>query len=256
VLAPGVPAAEAWRRRLWDAGLDAADAARTPAWAPPDDDDLAGAVALLAEAAASAGNYADGVGAPTEAMTAFGGVFVLLKVIEWLGWCARWRGVLASDVDLRRLALVVAARALRERATAPVLRDPALLRALALPAKHAHQADHAEEDQAEQGQAGERALPRRLRRALRASGHATLRGAVAALIAGLSARVPGLAGATPGYLRAQLLSMPAHVIEDPAGELRLQLGSAPLDPLLKIAGLDRGTIQLPGRALRYEGARP
>jgi len=243
VVAPGAPAAEAWCRRLQDAGLDAADAARTPAWAPLDDDDLAQAVALLAEVAANAENRADGVGAPIEATTPFGGVFVLLKVIEWLGWCARWRGVLTSDVDLRRLALVVAARALRERATAQVLRDPALLRALALPALHP---DHVEE----------RALRRDLRRALRASGHATLRGAVAALLAGLSARVPGLAGATPGYLRAQLLSMPAQVIDDPAGALRLQLGSAPLDPLLKIAGLARGTIKLPGRALRYEGVRP
>ena len=118
-----------------------------------------------------------------------------------------------------------------------LLDDPILLRLLALdPARRRHlRADPT----------GRRAL----RRALQATGACSLRAAAGTLLAALADRLPGLAGSSAGYLRAQALSMRAVVVLDgpaPLSTATVRLRPAPLDALLRLAGITRGTLDLPG----------
>ena len=154
--------------------------------------------------------------------TSRGGVFVLLKALDWLGWPAQWaRG---TEPELARaFAWAVALRALEPRG-AQGLRDAAITQAFAL----------------------EQPLA-----ILRSRRHAVLRKRVTPtareLLEEFSRRVPGLAGASPGYLRRNALALPATVERRDDGCI-VRLGRAPLDILLVLAGAKSGRIALPGGA--------
>jgi len=75
------------------------------------------------------------------------------------------------------------------------------------------------------------------------------------LLREFASRLPGCRESSPAYLRSQCLSMSAHVTLDDAC-IGVRLGRAPLDVLLTLAGINRGTTVLPdGRALRIETDR-
>ena len=202
-----------------------------------------------AGAAAAAGVPAaapDAGAAPLTCVTPHGGLLLLLRVIAWLGWPRRWQAVLGATAagdeaahDARLLAFLIAARALRPTATA-LLNDPILLRLLALDAARRRQM---------------RADPncrRALRGALQATGQRSVRAAAGVLLAALADRLPGLAGSSASYLRAQALSMSALVVlgsldaSAPPATATVRLRPAPLDALLRLAGITRGALDLPG----------
>lgn len=240
---PGASAAEVWRAVL------AALASPAPAWADLDEPSCERVLAHLLPARAQRGpdaGAADLADTADAAFTAHGGVLLLLKA---LGWVAGWAsggggtgGVATHDIDARDrrwLAFAIAARALAGRRARAVWRDATLRRALAL----------------EADALPDRAQRRRLRALLHASGHARVDAAASATLAALADRIPGLRGSSPGYLRAQVLSAPAWLHAATADSAELTLGPSPLDTLLTLAGLTRGTIELPGRRLRYREAR-
>jgi len=75
------------------------------------------------------------------------------------------------------------------------------------------------------------------------------------LLREFASRLPGCRESSPAYLRSQCLSMSASVALDSAG-ITVRLGRAPLDVLLTLVGVNRGTIVFPdGRALRIEAER-
>jgi hypothetical protein len=159
--------------------------------------------------------------------TSRGGVFVLLKALDWLGWPAQWATQAGGDELARATAWAVALRALEPRGLAGFA-DPAL--ALAF------------------GVERPLALLRTHRRRTRAM--------AGALLDEFSRRIPGLAGASPGYLRRNALALGATVERD--GErCTVRLGRAPLDILLVLGGAKTGRVPLPGLGaleLRAESA--
>ncbi len=75
------------------------------------------------------------------------------------------------------------------------------------------------------------------------------------LLREFASRLPGCRESSPAYLRSQCLSMSAHVTLDDA-EIGVRLGRTPLDVLLTLTGVNRGTTVLPdGRSLRIETER-
>jgi hypothetical protein len=168
--------------------------------------------------------------APMHAGTRHGGVFVLLKVIDRLGWLERWRQTAATelaqtDADriARALALEVAARALAPRNARMVVNDPALIPAF---------------DVAGHSLREHQALARH---ALRATGNRS----TALLLDALAGRIAGLAGSSPAYLRKNALALHATLERD--GQcVSVVLGRAPLDVLLTLSGAKRGSVTLPG----------
>ncbi|MEJ8837990.1 hypothetical protein [Ramlibacter sp. AN1133] len=225
-----------------------------PCWQASDDAQRTVAQALVRlQSAAAAAAGAPAAGPDTDAValscvTPHGGLLLLLRVAAWLAWPRRWQAVLGAQAgaeeaahDARLLAFLVAARALRPAGTA-LLDDPLLLRLLAL--------DPARRRQLRTDRAGRRAL----RRALQATGQRSLRAAAGMLLTALADRLPGLAGSSAGYLRAQALSMRAVVVlgslDAPATfattTATVRLRPAPLDALLRLAGITRGTLDLPG----------
>ena len=220
-----------------------------PCWQAGEDAQRAVAEALVrlqSAAAAAAGAPAarpDSDAIALTCVTPHGGLLLLLRVAAWLDWPRRWQAALAAQAgaeqaahDARLLAFLVAARALRPAGTM-LLDDPILLRLLAI--------DPARRRQLRSDRAGRCAL----RRALQATGQRSLRAAAGALLAALADRLPGLAGSSAGYLRAQALSMRAVVVLDgpaPLPTATVRLRPAPLDALLRLAGITRGTLDLPG----------
>lgn len=164
--------------------------------------------------------------------TRHGGAFVLLKMIDRLGWIERWRHIAAAklarpdaDTFTRALALEVAARALAPRAVRAIVSDPALT--LAFDVTGYSLREH-------------RALARR---ALRATGSP----AATLLLGSLAERIVGLAGSSHAFLRKNALPLHATVERD--GErVSVVLGRAPLDVLLTLSGARGGSLSLPGGA--------
>ncbi|MEJ5990256.1 hypothetical protein WG902_09675 [Ramlibacter sp. PS3R-8] len=246
---PVPPPASAELAEWWQHACAAAQV--SACWEGSDEAQLAVAEALVRlqwQAAAAAGRSvrpADDTASLT-CVTPHGGLLLLLRVMAWLGWPGRWQVVLAANAasadaaahDARLLAFLLAARALRPTGTA-LLNDSILLRLLALDAARRRQL-HADP-------AGRRAL----RSALQATGQGSLRATAGVLLDALADRLPGLAGSSAGYLRAQALSMSAVVAlgspDEPASPATavVRLRPAPLDALLRLAGMTRGALELP-----------
>lgn len=157
-----------------------------------------------------------------------GGVFVLLKALDWISWPALWRSRVhdpEADALVRSIALAVALRALDPRDTVAGLADPALRAAFGVDRPLTL--------------LGER------RRALRRIVAGGIRPAADALLGEFSRRIPGLAGATHAYLRRNALALPASV-EIRGATCHVRMGRAPVDILLVLAGAKHGRVVLPG----------
>jgi len=182
------------------------------------------------------GSQSTGTSIPGERLfTPRGGVFVLLKALDWLGWPEQWARAAGNDALARALAWAVALRALEPHG-APGLRDTALQQAFDLDS------------------------PVKLLKANRAALAQLLAGktilqASRTLLEHLSSRIPGLAGASAEYVRGNALALPATV-ERRAGGCVVRLGRAPLDILLVLAGANSGRIALPGAALELRAEPP
>lgn len=174
-----------------------------------------------AEASAAEGRPTSG----ERLFTPRGGVFVLLKALDWLGWPAQWTRAAGPELA-RALAWAVALRALEPRGAAG-LRDGAVAQAFGL----------------EQPLA----VLRSRRREVQAILQDRVTPTAHQLLEQFSRRIPGLAGASPGYLRRNALALPATV-ERRDGGCMVRLGRAPLDILLVLAGANSGRIALPGGA--------
>jgi hypothetical protein len=146
-----------------------------------------------------------------------GGVFVLLKALDWLGWPQAWAKA-HPDERVRSLAWTVALRALQPRDRREGFADPALQLAFGIG------------------------------RPLKLPARTGVRRLAAALLEEFALRIPGLAGASPAYLRRNVLALPATV-ERRGERCVARLGRAPLDILLVLAGAKSGRIALPGAAV-------
>ncbi|MBX3644260.1 MAG: hypothetical protein KF720_14475 [Rubrivivax sp.] len=200
----------------WQDGLDAAERQQWAGWREPGGPLAPQATRSEAAPAASTGT--------TTLHTRHGGALVLMTVLDWLRWPARWQEVLPGDAETaaqlsRAMSLDLIARCLQPRAPAQVRTDPALCTLWQV-----------------------QDLPDLLRRhgpSLRAANRAVPGPRPAEqLLRALATRVPGCAQSSARYLRDNLLSMPATVALDAeAGVARVRLGRAPLHVLLLIAGL-------------------
>jgi hypothetical protein len=162
------------------------------------------------------------VRAPDGAFTANGGAVVLCALLARLGWWHSWHDAIGARAAAW-LALDVAARALALRTARRVTRDP-VVRALL-------------------GVEGHRVG---LRRRLTALGTlSTVDAAAAALLAEFARRVPGCDSSTAAYLRTRCLTFPAMVA---ARDERIdaRLGRSPLDVVVRMSGLTRLSVELPG----------
>jgi hypothetical protein len=191
---------------------------------------LAGSLPASEARAARTPQHTAGTAAPAEAATRYGGIFVLIKVMDALGWIERWRLAAAEKLSereannfVRALVLEVSARALAPRVVQLVTNDPALT--LAFDVAGRSWREHA-------------ALARRV---LRATGAP----AAALLLKSLGERIVGLAGSSPSYLRRNALCLHATVQRDEERVCAV-LGRAPLDVLLTLSGARRGSVALPG----------
>jgi hypothetical protein len=180
--------------------------------------------------------------------TPFGGALVLAVVLNRTGWWSGWRDALAAgfgehaDALAAWLALAVTARALNPRNSAAIEGDPVLRRVFGVP-------------DALRSPSSRRDVKRALATALSAADPAVSAGARPrqlgsqlmcwsnALLFECGRRIPGCDGASPAYLRAQCLSFPAAVARDGSAA---RLGRPPLDVLLRLSGLKRGRVTLPG----------
>lgn len=197
----------------WQEELDATEREQVAAWREPGGP--LGAAAPTSEPVPAA--------AAVTLHTPHGGALVLMTVLQWLRWPARWLEALGSEDDaaalVRAMSLDLIARTLQPRQPRLVLCDPAL-RALW---------------QLGDGPALLRAHAGAARRARRAAPGA---GAGRQLLRALAERVPGCAEGGAAYLRRNLLTMPATLTLDHDARLaQVRLGRAPLHVLLLIAGL-------------------
>lgn len=200
----------------WQEGLDAAERQQWAGWREPG--------GPLAPQAAPGEALPATPATATSLHTRYGGALVLMTVLDWLRWPARWQEALPGDAETaaqlaRAMSLDLIARCLQPRAAALVRTDPALCalwQVQDLPALlRRHGPSLREAWRAVPG-------PRPAEQLLRA----------------LATRVPGCARGSARYLRDNLLSMPASLALDPeAGVARVRLGRAPLHVLLLIAGL-------------------
>lgn len=193
----------------WQDHLDAAERAQWAAWH---------------EAGGPLAPHAAAADAPAALHTVHGGALVLMTVLDWLQWPARWQERLPGEAPeaaalARAMSLDLIARSLQPRAPLRVRTDPALCALWQL-----------------------QDVPALLRRhgpALRAAFQAVPGPRPAErLLRALATRVPGCAQGSAAYLRDNLLAMPASVLLDaPARVARVRLGRAPLHVLLLVAGL-------------------
>lgn len=199
----------------WQDGLDAAERQRWASWREP-----GGPLAPQARRSEAAPAASTG----TTLHTRHGGALVLMTVLDWLRWPARWQEVLPGDAETaaqlsRAMSLDLIARGLQPRAPAQVRTDAALCTLWQV-----------------------QDLPDLMRRhgpSLRVASRAVPGPRPAEqLLRALATRVPGCAQGGARYLHDNLLSMPATVALDAeTGVARVRLGRAPLHVLLLIAGL-------------------
>lgn len=229
----------AWCDRAGIAGADRAIALRFQA------DALVRHIAERQRARGEAG--IDRTDAPV-IYTPHGGAIVLCVLLAKLGWWRRWRdwlrgaGASQPDALAAELALAVAARAVEPDRRLRVQEDPALRRVFAAPSPK----ELADIDRFSRrllapalSTTSGRPASRRLRPLIRA--------AARALVTELGEHIPGCAGSSARYLRTRCLRLTATVHCDGR---TVHLGHAPLDVLLRLAGLKRAAITLPdGREL-------
>jgi hypothetical protein len=180
---------------------------------------------------------------PIAASTRYGGVFVLLAVLNWLGAAAAWRRQFEArgfgeraPALARSLALATAAVALRPRDPREVLGDSTLLRALQLTDPLGDLAANTPEVV--------HAIDATLRRLAKSGSDPdfpaalmpALRRMATRLLARLRERVPGCGSASAAYVRRNLLSQSATVSCDGDSAAAVCTRS-PLHVLLLIAGL-------------------
>jgi hypothetical protein len=159
-----------------------------------------------------------------ESYTQRGGVFLLRVVLARLGWLDAWNARTGVDPDgLDTLAWLLAIKAACEPPdVAKALDDPAL-RVLLPRDADPHR-------------------PKARCASLRTGSRATL---ARQLLREFGSRLPGCAQATPRYLRANVLAFDARVFADDA-VIRVEVGRAPLDVLLTLAGWKRAACTLAG----------
>ena len=175
-----------------------------------------------------------------------GGIFMLLDVVVVLGWADQW----ARSMGARRarlLAFVVAAEALAPEAAAEIVGDSRLTELLDVDEVLASLRDsarlHSRAIRSLLSPVRSRAAPGS--RLCRGRLSRELCGLADRLLAELAQRIPGLAGSTSDYVRQKVLDMTA-AIERGATEISVELGPAPLDVLLTLAGRKRRVFELPG----------
>lgn len=197
----------------WQEGLDAAEREQLAAWRQPGGPLGPPGPSVDSSQAEVAGTL----------HTPHGGAFILMTVLHWLRWPARWEEQLQPDAKAatlaRMMSLDLIARALQPRSPGLVLGDAALRALWQLDDRPALLGAHA----------------RAVRAAYRAvPGPKPSEG----LMRALAERVPGCAQGGAAYLRHNLLSMPAVLTLDHGARLaQVRLGRVPLHVLLLIAGL-------------------